>query len=102
MDRRNDYFVRCKFFHEKADRRDVRDRIHRADLVEMDLIDRLAVHVALGLGDLLINSQYIQRHRSGKLQVIPHDMLDIMHAAVMVRMTMLMLVFMIVVMLMVV
>ena len=75
-------------------------------LVEMDLIDRLTVHVALGLGDLLINSQYIQRHRSGKLHMIPHDMLDIVHAAVMVRMTMLMgmfmLVFMIVVMLMVV
>ena len=65
MDRGDDDFVRCKFFHEKADCRDVRNRIHRADLVEVDLIDWLAVYVALGLSDLLINSQYIQCHRSG-------------------------------------
>jgi hypothetical protein len=52
--------------------------------MEMDLIDRLTVHVALSLGDLLIYCQNIQRHRSRKLHVIAHDMLDIMHAAVVV------------------
>ena len=69
--------------HQQADSGDVRDGVHGAHLVEVDLRDGHTVDQALRFGDQPIDRQDICPNFLRKVQVAD-DVLDIVHAAVMV------------------
>ena len=83
MHRRYDHLVRRELFHQKADRRDVRDGVERADLMEMDLCHRTAVRMALRFRDALVHRDRVALHFSGYRQAAD-DLPDISERTVMV------------------
>lgn len=110
VDRRDDDLIRRQPIHQQAHRRHVGDGVHRADLVEVDLLHRHAVCAALRLGNQAVDREDVVLHLLRQMQVPAHDMLNIVQAAVLVMvvlavavvmrmlMVILMMVFMLVVM----
>ena len=87
VDRGDNDLVRGKRRHREAYRRHVRHRVHRADLMKVDLVDLHAVHMALRLRDQAEHREHVVPHLSGQIEVFPDDMLDVGETAVMVSMT---------------
>ena len=102
VDRRDDDLIRRQPIHQQAHRRHVGDGVHRADLVEVDLLHRHAVRAALRLGNQAVDREDIVLHLLRQVQVPAHDMLNIVQAAVLVMVVLAVVVVMLVRMLMVV
>ena len=62
MHGRDDDLLRREPLKQQAHGRDVRKRVHRADLVEVDLVDRPAVGLALCCGQTAIDGEDIVPH----------------------------------------
>ena len=82
MHRRGINCVRRKAVHQPADAHYVGQRVERADLVEVDLVDRCAVDAALRVRDRAVDGPRIFAHglRHGQL---PDPVLDLMQTGVM-------------------
>lgn len=60
--------VRADQVEEQAAADDVRDRVHRADLVEMHLLGRNAVRVGFRLGDETVNGDRVRPDLGGQVE----------------------------------
>ena len=96
MHRRGINCVRRKAVHQPADAHYVGQRVERADLVEVDLVDRCAVDAALRVRDRAVDGPRIFAHglRHGQL---PDPALDLMQTGVVMFVPMFMLVVMVLV-----
>ena len=72
VDGGNDRFVRRDLVHQQAYRRDVRDGVHGADLVEMDLLDRSSVDLAFRFRDRPVDGDDVFLYVFGERQAV-HD-----------------------------
>ena len=88
-----DDLVRSQFLDEHADADDVRDGVHVAHLVEVDLGDRGPVDMALCLGQDVIDGLSVLLDSVGNVQV-PDDGLHIAKGVVLVMVSVLMLMMM--------
>ena len=70
--------------HGQAHRHDIGDRVHRADLVEVDLIDRHAVGDAFRLGDEAVGRDRVFSHAFGQVEVVAQDVLHVADTGMMV------------------
>ena len=95
MHGRDDDLLRREPLKQQAHGRDVRKRVHRADLVEVDLVDRPAVGLTLCRGQTVIDGEDIVPHtlrdRQGR-----NAHADVRHAGVGMRVFMGMLMVMLV------
>ena len=82
-DRRDDDLLRRKPLHQQADRSNVRNGVHRADLMEMDLRHRDAVDPALCLRDPTVDGQRVGADGLGNRK-IRDDAGNVVQAAVVV------------------
>ena len=77
----HDHLIGANFPHQQAHGGDVRNGVHGADLVEVDLLNRNAVDAAFRLGDEIVHGQNVQLDHGGDGQSV-HDFLNALHAAV--------------------
>lgn len=77
----HDHLIGANFPHQQAHGGDVRNGVHGADLVEVDLLNRHAMDAAFRLGDEIVHGQNVQLDHGGDGQSV-HDFLNALHAAV--------------------
>ena len=83
VDRGYDDSVRSEAVHEEADGGHIGDGVHGSDLMEVDLVDRGSVGVALGLGDEAVDRHDVVCDPLGDVHMAADDVLDVVDAAVM-------------------
>ena len=76
--------IRAELVHQQTHRRHVGHRVQGAYLVEVDLLHRHPVDLALRLGDQPVHRQHVVPHSLRQGQMIPHQMLDPVHPGVVV------------------
>lgn len=103
MNRRNNDLFRSNAVHQQTDSRNICNGIHGTDFMEMNLGYRDSVRMALCLSDQTVDCHNILFHLLRKIQMITHNVLDVVEAAMvmMVRMLVVMIVCMLVIMCMV-
>ena len=97
--RRSDDLVRTQLVHQQAYSRDVRNCILVPYFMEMYLLDRFRMDVALRLGDDIVHSKNISLDLLGDIHT-GHDSPDVTHSRVVVMMGVTMVVVMVMVMIM--
>ena len=103
MNRRNNDLFRSNAVHQQTDSRNICNGIHGTDFMEMNLGYRDSVRMALCLSNQTVDCHNILFHLLRKIQMITHNVLDVVEAAMvmMVRMLVVMIVCMLVIMCMV-
>ncbi len=81
MYRRHNHLIRRQSVHQHTDRRDIRHRVHCSHLVEMNLGDRHAVHMAFRLRNHSKHCHNVPADPLRHRQTV-HNVLYLMHAAV--------------------
>ena len=89
MDRGSNDLIGIQSLHQHAHRSYVSHCIHGANLVEMYLRHRDSMGMTLSFGYEPVYSQYVILHPAGCLQMVPDDVLNVVHSAVMMVMFML-------------
>ena len=84
MNRGHDHLIGREFFHQHTDCCNIRNRIHRADLVEMDLRNRDTMCMAFRFCQQCINCHHILLNSIGNGEMIPNNTRNIMQPAVLV------------------
>ena len=82
MNRGNDDLIRGDAVHQQTSRRDVCNGIHGTHLVEVDLRYRNSVRMTLRLSDQTIDCHNILFHLLWKIQMVAHNVPDVMETAV--------------------
>ena len=82
IDMRSKYFLRFYAVDEHADSCYISERIHRSDFMEVDLVHRHSVHLALRCGDYAVDSKNVLPDCFRKIQMVFHDMCDVCRAVV--------------------
>ena len=85
MNRRCDDLVCIQFMHQQTHSGNIRNGIHGADFMEMDLLNRNTMDMTFRLGDLFIYGHNIQFYHRRNCQTAD-DTADIPHTAMMVMM----------------
>ena len=86
MDRGSNDLIGIQSLHQHAHRSYVSHCIHGANLVEMYLRHRDSMGMTLSFGYEPVYSQYVILHPAGCLQMVPDDVLNVVHSAVMMVM----------------
>ena len=100
--RRYNDFLRRKLIYRKAYRGNIRNRIHRSDLVKMYITYRHCVNSAFGLCNKIKYRKHIFFYFFRQLEMVVYDMLNVRYTMMLMCMVMLMVVMMFMLMMIVV